>query len=40
MIYGAAFSGLPPEFKQRVYRHLAAALDTAHPDGEYALPSR
>ncbi|MDR3403190.1 MAG: hypothetical protein P4L99_11900 [Chthoniobacter sp.] len=36
MIYGAAFSGLPPEFKQRVYRHVHEALDVAHPDAEYA----
>jgi hypothetical protein len=36
MIYGVAFSGLPPEFKQRVYRRLGAALDVARPDPEYA----
>jgi hypothetical protein len=36
MIYGAAFSGLPPEFKQRVYHRLGEALDIAHPDPEYA----
>ncbi|MEP6667859.1 MAG: hypothetical protein ABJF10_01830 [Chthoniobacter sp.] len=36
MIYGAAFSGLPPEFKQRVYRRLGEALDVARPDAEYA----
>jgi hypothetical protein len=36
MIYGAAFSGLPPEFKQRVYRRIGEALDAAHPDPEYA----
>jgi hypothetical protein len=36
MIYGAAFSGLPPEFKQRVYHRLGEALDVAHPDAEYA----
>jgi hypothetical protein len=36
MIYGAAFSGLPPEFKQRVYRRLGQALDIVHPDSEYA----
>jgi hypothetical protein len=36
MIYGAAFAGLPAEFKQRVYRQLAAALDTAHPAAAYA----
>jgi hypothetical protein len=40
MIYGAAFAGLPPEFKQRVYRRLDEALDVAKPDAEYAyLPS-
>jgi hypothetical protein len=36
MIYGAAFAGLPPEFKQRVYRRLGEALDIARPDPEYA----
>jgi hypothetical protein len=36
MIYGAAFSGLPPEFKQRVYHRIGEALDVAHPDPEYA----
>jgi len=36
MIYGAAFSGLPPEFKQRVYRRLGEAVDIARPDSEYA----
>jgi hypothetical protein len=36
MIYGAAFSGLPPEFKQRVYHRLSEALDVTHPDAEYA----
>jgi hypothetical protein len=36
MIYSAAFSGLPPEFKQRVYRRLGEALDIARPDAEYA----
>ena len=36
MIYGTAFSGLPPEFKQRVYHRLHEALDVAHPDAEYA----
>jgi hypothetical protein len=36
MVYGAAFSGLPAEFKQRVYRRIAEALDVAHPDAEYA----
>jgi len=36
MIYGAAFTGLPPEFKQRVYRQLAAALDMKLPAKEYA----
>jgi len=40
MIYGSAFAGLPPEFKQRVYRRIGEALDVAHPDAEYAyLPS-
>jgi hypothetical protein len=36
MIYGAAFTGLPAEFKQRVYHRLGEALDVAHPDAEYA----
>jgi len=36
MIYGAAFAGLPPEFKQRVYRRLGEALDVSRPDSEYA----
>jgi hypothetical protein len=36
MIYGSAFAGLPPEFKQRVYRRIGEALDVAHPDAEYA----
>ena len=36
MIYSAAFQGLPPEMKQRVWRRLAEALDTAKPDAEYA----
>lgn len=36
MIYGAAFSGLPPEFKQRVYQRIGEALDVQHPDPEYA----
>ncbi|MEZ0257490.1 MAG: hypothetical protein ACAI37_19570 [Chthoniobacter sp.] len=36
MIYGSAFAGLPPEFKQRVYRRLGEALDVTHPDAEYA----
>jgi len=36
MIYGAAFTGLPPEFKQRVFHRLGEALDTTRPDAEYA----
>jgi len=36
MIYSAAFSGLPPEFKERVYRRIGQALDAQHPDSEYA----
>ena len=36
MIYGAAFAGLPAEFKQRVYRRLGEALDVARADAEYA----
>ena len=36
MIYGAAFTGLPPDFKQRVYHRLGEALDVARPDAEYA----
>jgi hypothetical protein len=36
MIYSLAFSGLPPEFKQRVYRRLGHALDVQHPDPQYA----
>ncbi len=35
MIYSAAFQGLPPEMKQRVWRRLAEALDTAKPVAEY-----
>lgn len=36
MIYGAAFSGLPPEFKERVYRRIREALDGQHAAPEYA----
>jgi len=35
MIYGASFSGLPAEFKQRVYGRLGQALDVARADAEY-----
>ena len=36
MIYSAAFVGLPPVMKQRVYRRLGEALNPARPDAEYA----
>ncbi len=36
MIYSAAFAGLPPLMKQRVYRRLGEALDSSRPDAEYA----
>ncbi len=36
MIHSAAFQGLPPEMKQRVYRRVAEALDTVKPAAEYA----
>ena len=36
MIYSAVFTGLPPEMKQRIHRHLAAALSETKPDPEYA----
>jgi hypothetical protein len=36
MIYSAAFTGMPPEMKQRVYRRIWQALDVARPDPEYA----
>ncbi len=36
MIESAAFRGLPPEFKQRVYRRMWQALDVTRPDPEYA----
>lgn len=36
MIYSAAFQGLPPVMKQRVYRRLGEALDVTRPDPEYA----
>jgi len=36
MIYSAAFTGLPPEMKQRVYRRVWQALNVARPDPEYA----
>lgn len=36
MIYSAAFQGLPPAMKQRVYRRLGEALNVARPDAEYA----
>jgi len=35
MIESAAFGGLPPEFKQRVYRRMWQALDVTRPDPEY-----
>jgi hypothetical protein len=36
MIYSAAFRGLPPPIKQRVYRRLGEALSVSAPDAEYA----
>jgi hypothetical protein len=36
MIYSAAFRGLPPAMKQRVYRRLSEALSVSAPDPEYA----
>jgi hypothetical protein len=36
MIYSAAFRGLPPAIKQRVYRRLGEALNVSAPDAEYA----
>lgn len=36
MIYGAAFTGLPSELKQRVFRHLGAALAESSPAPEFA----
>lgn len=36
MIESASFRGLPPEFKQRLYRRMSQALDVARPDPEYA----
>jgi len=36
MVYSAAFQGLPPAMKQRVYRRLGEALNPARPDAEYA----
>jgi hypothetical protein len=36
MIYSAAFRGLPPAMKQRVYRRLGEALSVSAPDAEYA----
>jgi hypothetical protein len=36
MIYSPVFQGLPPDFKQRIYRRLKGALDAAKPDPEYA----
>ena len=36
MIYSAAFRGLPPAMKQRVYRRLNEALSVSAPDPEYA----
>jgi hypothetical protein len=36
MIYGSAFAGLPPEFKQQVYRRIGEALDVEKADAEYA----
>lgn len=36
MIYSAAFTGMPPEIKQRVYNRIWQALDLARPDPEYA----
>ncbi len=36
MMYGAAFTGLPPEMKQRVSNRLWQALNVTRPDPEYA----
>jgi hypothetical protein len=36
MIYGAAFTGLPSELKQRVYGQLGAALAESSPAPEFA----
>ncbi len=36
LIESAAFRGLSPEFKHRVYRRLWQALELTHPDPEYA----
>lgn len=36
MIYTPLFQNLDPTLKQRIYRRMAAALDTARPDPEYA----
>jgi hypothetical protein len=36
MIYSAAFTGLPPEFKERVFHRLGEALDSTRADAEYA----
>ena len=36
MIYSAVFTGLPPEMKQRIHRHLATALSETKPAPEYA----
>ncbi|MGI8602048.1 MAG: hypothetical protein ACR2OZ_03515 [Verrucomicrobiales bacterium] len=36
MIYSRVFNGLPAEMKQRVYRRLGEALNTANPEPEYA----
>jgi hypothetical protein len=36
MIYSAVFTGLPPEMKQRIHCHLAAALSETKPAPEYA----
>lgn len=36
MIHSAIFAGMPRELKQRIYRHLAIALNEAKPDKAYA----
>lgn len=36
MIYSTAFTGLPAEMKQRVYRRIGEALRVEKPDAEYA----
>lgn len=36
MIYSAAFAGLPPAMKERVYEQLHTALDATHPAADYA----